>query len=160
MFDRVGVADLWRQGGPHHYLLNAIPPILRIKGHEVQTSHGASFPIIHAKRGLALVKAVMAKGEDWNSSGRACKLGCYQISHISKEGTVRAGCHLVVWPEIERVAEAIEEFQPTIKCDQCQMLSIDGLPCHETGCPNSRRLWDEQNQTWAVIPQEGEYDSD
>jgi len=22
-------------------------------------------------------------------------------------------------------------------CDSCQMLSINGLPCHETGCPDT-----------------------
>lgn len=22
-------------------------------------------------------------------------------------------------------------------CDQCQVLSINGMACHETGCPNS-----------------------
>lgn len=27
-------------------------------------------------------------------------------------------------------------------CDQCEMLSINGVPCHETGCPNSRSRWD------------------
>lgn len=24
------------------------------------------------------------------------------------------------------------------ECDQCEMLSINGVACHETGCPNSR----------------------
>ncbi len=24
-----------------------------------------------------------------------------------------------------------------ITCDQCVMLSINGLPCHELGCPNA-----------------------
>jgi len=24
-------------------------------------------------------------------------------------------------------------------CDQCEMLNINGLNCHETGCPNERR---------------------
>ena len=57
------LADIWLQGGAHHYLLNAIPPMLRIKDHEVETSHGVKFPVIHAKRGLKLVRAVMAKGE-------------------------------------------------------------------------------------------------
>ena len=22
-------------------------------------------------------------------------------------------------------------------CDQCQVVTINGVPCHETGCPNS-----------------------
>jgi hypothetical protein len=35
-----------------------------------------------------------------------------------------------------------------VKCDSCQMLSINGIPCHETGCPNSRKTWDENRQEW------------
>lgn len=28
-----------------------------------------------------------------------------------------------------------------MKCDQCQMLSINGVPCHEIGCPNMGAKW-------------------
>ena len=28
-----------------------------------------------------------------------------------------------------------------MKCNQCEMLSINGVPCHETGCPNSDKVW-------------------
>jgi hypothetical protein len=28
-----------------------------------------------------------------------------------------------------------------MQCDQCQMLSIQGVPCHERGCPNARKTW-------------------
>jgi len=33
-------------------------------------------------------------------------------------------------------------------CDQCEMLSINGIPCHETGCPNSKKDWVEERQEW------------
>lgn len=29
-------------------------------------------------------------------------------------------------------------------CDQCEMLSINGIACHETRCPNSRKTWVEE----------------
>jgi hypothetical protein len=29
-----------------------------------------------------------------------------------------------------------------ITCDQCELLSINGHACHETGCPNAGRRWD------------------
>jgi hypothetical protein len=151
------LADLWRQGGPGHYLLNVLPTMLRLVGHEIETSLGAKFSILHAKRGLALVRSVMKSGQNWEANGRTCKLGPYQISRISAEGTVTAGCHTVTWPEIERVQEQIDGYQPTVKCDECQMLSINGLPCHETGCPNSRRIWDEDEQSWVAV-QENEDD--
>jgi hypothetical protein len=142
------LADIWLQGGAHHYLLNAIPPMLRIKDHEVETSHGVKFPIIHAKRGLKLVRAVMARREDWTANGQSCRLGYYHIQHISKDGTVRAGCHKVTWEQIERIAQEIEHYEPRIKCGQCQMLAINGLPCHETGCPNSNKTWSIEENDW------------
>lgn len=34
-------------------------------------------------------------------------------------------------------------------CDQCEMLSINGLACHETGCPNAKKTWIPERETWA-----------
>jgi hypothetical protein len=31
-----------------------------------------------------------------------------------------------------------------MKCDQCDMVAIQGIPCHETGCPNA---WKDQKRT-------------
>ena len=28
-----------------------------------------------------------------------------------------------------------------MQCDQCQALMINGVFCHETGCPNSRKVY-------------------
>lgn len=30
-----------------------------------------------------------------------------------------------------------EEDMPRVHCDRCQVLVINGLACHETGCPDS-----------------------
>jgi hypothetical protein len=49
-------AEQWRKGEYRHYLPYNIPTMLRIEDHEVVTSRGPRFPIIHAKRGLALVR--------------------------------------------------------------------------------------------------------
>ena len=49
-----------------------------------------------------------------------------------------------------------------MKCNQCEMLQIStagiSLPCHEIGCPNARKVWDEEEQEW-VMP-EPEQDED
>ena len=37
---------------------------------------------------------------------------------------------------------------PQMSCDQCQMLSINGVPCHETGCPNMGARWDAESGEW------------
>lgn len=36
-----------------------------------------------------------------------------------------------------------------MRCDQCEMLSINGVACHETGCPNSRKVW--RNGEWVAV---------
>jgi hypothetical protein len=28
-----------------------------------------------------------------------------------------------------------------IRCDQCEMLCINGVNCHELGCPNAKKTW-------------------
>jgi len=35
-----------------------------------------------------------------------------------------------------------------VNCNQCEMLSINGIPCHETGCPNSKKTWVVERQEW------------
>ncbi len=48
-----------------------------------------------------------------------------------------------------------------MKCNQCEMLQIStggiSLPCHETGCPNTHKDWDEEEQEW-VTPEPDEDD--
>jgi hypothetical protein len=104
-------AEQWRKGEYHHYLPYSLPTMLRIEGNEVVTSRGARFPITHAKRGLLLVRAVMARAEDWHHNSHSCHLGHYAIDRIEANGTVHAGCHIVSWTEIERIAPAIDAFQ-------------------------------------------------
>jgi muconolactone delta-isomerase len=104
-------AEEWRSGEYHHYLPYDLPTMLRIEGHEVVTSRGVRFPITHARRALALVRAVMARGEMWQRNGHSCHLGHYTIDRIESDGTVLAGCHIVSWTEIERIAPAIEAFR-------------------------------------------------
>ena len=35
-----------------------------------------------------------------------------------------------------------------VSCNQCEMLSINGRPSHETGCPNENSRWDREAQDW------------
>lgn len=34
------------------------------------------------------------------------------------------------------------------RCDQCAAARINGVFCHEHGCPNQNKLWDIIDQTW------------
>lgn len=41
-----------------------------------------------------------------------------------------------------------EETRERITCDQCELLAINGICCHETGCPNMGSRWDAENREW------------
>ncbi|MFN0317542.1 MAG: hypothetical protein ACKVQA_21160 [Burkholderiales bacterium] len=50
------------------------------------------------------------------------------------------------------------------KCDQCQMLSINGVPCHEIGCPNAKKRryvameteeWQRAHEVYAALKARG-----
>ena len=38
-----------------------------------------------------------------------------------------------------------------LHCDQCEMLSINGIPCHEIGCPNAKKMWDPEQEEWVTL---------
>ena len=101
----------WRNGGPISSMnpWNNVPVMLRLWGlppsEEIETSWGARFPKEHAREALRYIQVVRLKGETWHSNGdQAPRLGYYKIDKITAAGDVRAGCHLVPWIEIERLA--------------------------------------------------------
>jgi hypothetical protein len=97
----------WR-AGQYSGCFYDVPAMLRIVGEEVQTSRGARFPVSHAKRGLAFVRRVRESGQTYVRNGHTIHLGPYAIDRIEKDGTVKAGCHVVSWEEIERIAPALD----------------------------------------------------
>jgi len=104
----IELRDAWFAGGRFEYGWSTfLPTELRIVGDEIETSRGAKFPLSHAKRGLALVEAVVARGQEWRRNGQTCKLGFYQIDRIEANGTVHAGCHVVPFAAILRIRESI-----------------------------------------------------
>jgi len=97
----------WR-AGQYSGCLYDVPAMLRIAGDEVQTSRGARFPVTHAKRGLAVVRKVRESGQPYVRNGHTIHLGPYAIDRIEQDGTVKAGCHVVSWEEIERIAPLLD----------------------------------------------------
>lgn len=95
-----------RRSLPYQYQ-QYVPTALKVMDGEVVTSRGAAFPIDHARRGLALVRSVMARGEEWRTNGHACHLGHYRIERITADGTVYAGCHIVPWDSIKAIESAL-----------------------------------------------------
>ncbi len=85
-----------------------VPAMLRIDGDEVVTSRGARFPVSHAKRGLAFVRKVRESRQAYVRNGHTIHLGPYALDRIEPDGTVKAGCHVVSWEEIERIAPFLD----------------------------------------------------
>jgi hypothetical protein len=98
----------WRASEYHGGFPYGFPTMLRIIGDEVQTSRGARFPVSHAKRALAFVRKVRESGQAYVRNGRTIHLGPYALDRIEPDGTVKAGCHVVSWEEIERIAPFID----------------------------------------------------
>jgi hypothetical protein len=100
----------WRAGEYHGGFPYGFPTMLRIIGDEVQTSRGARFPVSHAKRALAFVRKVRETGQAYVRNGRTIHLGPYTLDRIEPDGTVKAGCHVVSWEEIERIASSLDSI--------------------------------------------------
>lgn len=84
--------------------------LLRVKGEQLETSHGAAVPLEHAIRVFQFVKLCRERGESWQRNGRQIRVGHYNLDSISPDGSFRAGCHEIHWQEIERVAKSIGVF--------------------------------------------------
>jgi hypothetical protein len=113
----------WRANDPNARLRDAyrLPVMLRVRtfGADedvqhavavVETSRGAQVPVSHALRGLRFVRAVVARGEAFQTNGKTFHLGHYKIDRIDVDGTLTAGCHTIPYSEIERIAPELERI--------------------------------------------------
>lgn len=80
---------------------------LRIVGDQVESSHGAVFPVSHARLGYRVIRRVIASGQPWHRNGEQIRLGYYNVDSIDARGNVKAGCHSVRFEDIERIAAAL-----------------------------------------------------
>jgi hypothetical protein len=112
----------WRTG---HYsgCLYDVPVMLRIDGNEVLTSRGVRFPVSHAKRALAFVRKVRQSGQPYVQNGHTIHLGLYATDRIEPDGTVKAGCHVVSWQEIERIAPVLDSTTSAPAVNSTQQVS-------------------------------------
>lgn len=40
------------------------------------------------------------------------------------------------------------------RCDQCEACMINGVYCHETGCPNTNKVYDSDEDRWISVYEE------
>ena len=43
-----------------------------------------------------------------------------------------------------------------IHCKECSPMMINGVFCHEIGCSNSRKVWDDANEEWVAQAKDDE----
>lgn len=108
------LADKWRKGEVNQTLYNT-PPMLRLSPDksEVQTSLGARVPVASAIALLDTVRKVVARGERFVSNGHSIHIGAYKVDSIEVNGELHAGCHVVSFQEIERLAPELEALTST-----------------------------------------------
>ena len=114
------LADRWRNGEVTHSLYH-LPVMLRIRTFgadaevagevgRVETSRGAQVPISHALRVLKFVREVVKRGEPFVTNGHKVPIGHFQVDRIDVDGTLHAGCHVISYAEIERIAPELEKL--------------------------------------------------
>lgn len=93
---------------------NIVPDtLLRVRRLIIETSQGAQFPIADAKRVWPIIKrAPHANSTQLHGSlefkyEERPKLGDFHIDSIDSDGTVKAGCHVVAFSEVQLVAKQL-----------------------------------------------------
>lgn len=100
----------------------------RIDGGELQTSHGARVPLVHAIRAFRFVKLIRENTPKhdsthyignpnpfdapiaWRRNGERVRVGSFELDSITINGDFVAGCHKIAWPQIEELARALGVF--------------------------------------------------
>lgn len=75
-----------------------------ITGGTLETSQGASVPLIHAIRIFQIARACREAGRTMEPRAR---VGFYTVDKVDSSGGFNAGCHRINWPEIERLAASL-----------------------------------------------------
>jgi hypothetical protein len=91
-----------------------------ITGGELQTSQGARVPLVRAVRVFRFCKYFRARAlalgkhdndEMWKRNGQTIRVGPYQLDTIYGDGSFKAGCHFIRWPQIAELAQSLGVFE-------------------------------------------------
>jgi hypothetical protein len=73
----------------------------------LETSQGANVPLAHALRVFRFLKHCRDTGTPWHRNGRTIRVGFYQVDAVDSDGSFRAGCHRINWPQVAALAERL-----------------------------------------------------
>lgn len=90
--------EAWSAGGPLGQFFYKLPTRLRIKDNEIQTSRGATIPLIEARKFWHVLEA---KG-----SIEGMRIGHYTVTGM-RETDLIVGCHTIPMTEVQRMAVAL-----------------------------------------------------
>ena len=84
-------------GGYQYPDIGRAPTLLRLAGPDnIQTSRGARFSAEHALRVWPFVRRAWERRDYWQPKGTSdAALGHYRVDHVTSDGEVKAGCHVV-----------------------------------------------------------------
>lgn len=82
-----------------------------ITGGKLETSQGADVPLTHAVRAFRFLKMCRMTGRTWERNGRSIRVGHFQIDSVQADGSFKAGCHVIGWAEVERLATQLGVFE-------------------------------------------------
>jgi hypothetical protein len=78
--------------------------LLRVRGDEVQTSHGATVSTSQALRILPVIRNCRDTQTGFIANGRTEHIGQFAVREIKPNGDMVVGCHSIKWAEIHKVA--------------------------------------------------------
>lgn len=96
--------------GERDYAPRTELPYVRVKGDKVQTSWGITVPLGEALRAFHLAEQCAVTGREFRPSS-PISIGGWQLDHISSQGAIRAGCHLI---PLERQRLAASRLLPVV----------------------------------------------
>jgi hypothetical protein len=94
----------------------------RITGGTLETSWGAEVPLTHAVRAFAFLRLCHETGRTWSANGKALPVGHFRIENVTPDG-FKAGCHLISWGEVQRLAAALGLFESVQPADSALVSS-------------------------------------
>ena len=108
---KVGEAlDLWITGeGRYQSGYHAYPVRLRVKGDNVETSHGANVPLDEGLKLFTMASVYRKAGRDKSFPEET--VGPYKGVRIEANGDTRVGCHHIEYTEMERVYATLPETE-------------------------------------------------
>jgi len=106
-------AAAWERGETNAFPSHGVNPVLlRVlpgsKGDAIilETSLGVRVPLEDAKRAFegAVACRRQGRGVDLRTASRPVRVGDFLVEEIKPDGSIKAGCHFLRWPQMERLA--------------------------------------------------------